>query len=205
MKISRMLSIVFSGLILAALVWYLQAVFLWDPLEGKEAHLGKIREALDLMAVEEASWKTEVIAVTKETDVSRERLWARWADLERWPEWSNPLHVSTRWLDTPGWRQGVRFEQTLDLGFPAGRTVSLETVWEVTPEKSAIWWKSAGGTKACHIWTFESLPGGRTRVTDVEVFHGNVVGFLKPFVGERWQRLFESSVDGLVRSAAKAN
>jgi uncharacterized membrane protein len=205
MKISHILSIVFSGLILAALAWYGQAVFLRDPLEGKEAYLGKVREALDLMAVEEATWKTEVIAVTRETDVARERLWARWADLERWPEWSKPLHIATRWLDTPGWRQGVRFEQTLDLGFPAGRTVSLETVWEVTPGKSAIWWKSAGGTKASHFWMFESLHGGRTRVTNVEVFHGSVVGYLKPFVGERWQRLFESSVDGLIRSAAKGD
>jgi len=49
MKISRVLSIGFSALILAALIWYGQAVFLRDPLEGKEAHLGKVRQALDLM------------------------------------------------------------------------------------------------------------------------------------------------------------
>jgi uncharacterized membrane protein len=205
MKTSRILSIVFSGLILGGLVWYCLAVFLRDPLEGKVAYLGKVREALDLMAVEKATWKTQVIAVARETDLPREKLWERWADVERWPEWSKPLHISARWLDAPGWRQGVRFEQTLDLGFPAGRTVSLETVWEVSPGQSAVWWKSAGGTKACHIWLFESLSGSRTRVTNVAVFHGTMVGLLNPLVGERWQRLFESSVEGLVRSAQKGN
>jgi hypothetical protein len=121
--------------------------------------------------------------------------------LEDWPQWSIPLHVSTRWIGEPGWRVGATFEQVLNLGFPLGQTVSPEIVGEVVVPESVSWWKGAKGIKSCHVWEFTALAADRTQITNTEVFHGVTIGLLKPLAARNWQRMFEASVVGLIERA----
>ena len=163
--------------------------------------MNTIQYALQKIGLEEPTWKTVVVSASKEVALQRQSLWDAWLKLEDWPEWSHPLHVSTRWIGEPGWKVGSTFEQVLDLGFPLGQTVSMETVGAVVDAESVSWWKEAKGIKSCHVWEFALLVPDRTQVTNTEVFHGVSVGLLKPLVARNWQRLFEASVAGLAQRA----
>jgi uncharacterized membrane protein len=188
-------------LVLVALAVYLFVGSAQDPLAGKEASLPDIEMALERVGVATPDWRTAVVAATREVDLPPDELWRTWTELEAWPEWSRPLHVSTRWLGDTRWQAGSWFEQKLALGFPVG-TLKLETrIGAVVPGESAMWWKVSKGMRACHLWRFEALPGGRTRIHNVEVFHGVPIAVVRPLVANRWQRYFEASVDGLVARA----
>jgi len=99
------------------------------------------------------------------------------------------------------YRVGRRFEQTLDLGFPLGKVISAETVGTVIPQEQVMWWKDEKGMKPCHLWKFESLGENRTRIINVEVFHGTLMGLIKPLIAGNWQRRFEQAVAGLITQA----
>jgi hypothetical protein len=160
--------------------------------------------ALQEIGVGRPSWQTVVVSAAQEAALPRQVLWDVWGQLADWPRWSVPLHVSTRWTGDPGWKVGATFEQVLDLGFPLGRTVSAETVGAVVAGERVSWWNDARGIRSCHVWDFASLAPDRTLVTDTEVFHGVVMGLLKPLAARRWQRLFASSVAGLVARGQQA-
>jgi len=166
--------------------------------------MNTIQYALQKIGLEQPSWQTVVVSASEEAGLPRQLLWETWMKLEQWPQWSTPLHVSTRWTGEPGWRVGATFEQVLDLGFPLGQTVSPETVGEVVEAESVSWWKDAKGIKSCHVWEFAALAPDRTRVTNTEVFHGVSIGLLKPLAARNWQRLFEASVTGLVQKAQQS-
>lgn len=160
--------------------------------------MNTIQYALQRIGVERPSWQTVVVSISREVALPRQLVWEAWIELEEWPQWSTPLHVSTRWISEPGWRVGAMFEQVLDLGFPLGQTVSPETVGAVVDAESVSWWKDAKGIKSCHVWEFAALSPNRTQITNTEVFHGVSIGLLKPLAARNWQRLFEASVAGLV-------
>jgi len=160
-----------------------------------------IQYALQKIGVERPSWQTIVVSASKEAPLQRHSLWDTWMKLEDWPHWSVPLHQSTRWIGDPGWRVGATFEQVLNLGFPLGQTVSPETVGAFVDGESVSWWKEANGIKSCHVWEFVALADDQTRVTNTEVFHGVVLGLVKPLAAGNWQRLFEASVAGLIGRA----
>lgn len=162
-----------------------------------------ITTALRKIEVEKPTWKTVIAAASQETDLPAAFLWKIWSQLETWPLWSKRLHIATRWVGKPAWEVGSTFEQNLDLGFPLGKMTSAETVRAVIPGESVVWWKAENGVKSCHIWQFETLRDNRTRITNVEVFHGTAIGLVKPFVAKRWQQLFEQSVAGLIQHAQK--
>jgi len=164
-----------------------------------------VRYAFDRIGLERPSWQTLIVSVTQDVELPAERLWATWSDLESWPRWSAPLHQATRWTGAPGWVPGATFEQTLQLGFPLGRSAYPVTVRAAEPGRMVSWWEAEGSVRSCHIWLFEELAPGRTRVTDTEVFEGLATGLLKPLLRPRWQRLFERSVDGLARAASSPN
>jgi hypothetical protein len=157
--------------------------------------------ALQKIGLERPSWQTIVVSASKEVPLLRQSLWDTWMKLEDWPHWSIPLHRSTRWIGEPGWRVGATFEQVLNLGFPLGQTVSLETVGGIVDAESVSWWKEAKGIRSCHVWEFTALADDRTRVTNTEVFHGVAIGLIKPLAAGNWQRLFEASLAGLIESA----
>lgn len=129
--------------------------------------------------------------------------WAAWSDLERWPAWS-PIHRSvTRVGDAP-LTVGGRFDQELGLGFPVGVQRERVTFDELEPNVRASWSGQKNGVRSCHVWRFEPMPRGGTRIHDVEVFAGTPIGQVKPLVGKRWNRLSLRSVDGLIAAAKGA-
>jgi hypothetical protein len=156
---------------------------------------------LEQIGVATPSWKTLVTAAGAVADQPTDRLWATWSDLPRWPEWSKPLHSAARWTHGESFVPGAQFEQVIHLGFPLGRTVAPETVKLAEAGRLACWVKDTNGVRSCHLWQFEPLPDGRTRVSNVEVFHGVPIGLIKPLVKARWRRLFQASVDNLIAVA----
>jgi len=162
-----------------------------------------IATALQKIGVEKPSWKTVIAAASQEVAIPQATLWDTWSRLEEWSLWSKPLHVATRWVGKPGWESGARFEQDLNLGFPVGKTTSAEIVGAFVPGESIMWWKDEKGVRSCHIWQFERVSDSRTRITNVEVFHGIAMGLVKPLVANQWQKLFEQSVAGLIQHAQK--
>ncbi|HEX3054263.1 MAG TPA: SRPBCC family protein [Aggregatilineaceae bacterium] len=161
-----------------------------------------VKTALQQIGLEKATWKTVVVSASQEVDLPRAILWETWARLEAWPNWSKPLHLAARWSGPAGWVAGATFEQELNLGFPVGKMTSAETVGAVVPEEQVMWSKDEKGIKSCHIWRFETVSANRTRVSNVEVFHGTLMGLVKPLVANRWQQYFEQAVKGLAALAA---
>jgi len=156
-----------------------------------------IQQALPPLNIVQPNWKTLAVSASREVDIPRERIWEAWTQLERWPQWS-ALHTSARWLKGNQWQAGAQFEQTLNLGFPLGSMTMTETVGSITPGQRVSWWKDEKGVRSNHVWTFETLADGRTRITNLEIFHGASIGLIKPLVARRWQRLFEDSVNRLI-------
>jgi hypothetical protein len=180
---------------------YGRVIMVRNTLSGKEVEMDAVGFALKKIGVNKPTWQTIVVGTSREVDVPPAAIWKLWSQLEMWPTWSKPLHNAARWTGSGGWEVGSRFEQDLNLGFPLGAKTSAETVGEIIPGEQVIWWKDENGVKSCHVWSFEALADGRTKVTDVEVFHGVPMGLVKPLVAGDWQRKFEASVEGLVAKA----
>ncbi|MCI0712677.1 MAG: SRPBCC family protein [Chloroflexi bacterium] len=157
------------------------------------------RAVLNEMGVDEPTWKTLVVYASEETDRPREELWEMWTRLENWPDYS-PLFAGTRWIGEPGWKVGATFEQELILGFPVGAMRSKETVDELEAGRRVGWSKDQKGIKSKHVWLFEELSDGGTRITNLEVFHGTAIGLIKPLVKDRWKRLFKATVEGIINA-----
>lgn len=186
-------------------VAYGAAIVFNDTTSGKESEAETIDLAFQNIGIQEPTWQTVVVAASSETDLPGEAVRETWSKLENWPTWSNPLHVSARWLGEAGWEQGAEFEQVLTLGPPLGAITAQEKVSAIVPGERAMWCKDENGVKSCHIWQFESLSDGRTRVTKVEVLHGSAMGLVKPLVADNWQQMFEASVEGLIQQAGETS
>ena len=159
--------------------------------------------ALRPLGVSEPSWQTLVIYAARDIELPREQVFDSWSKLDAWASWARPLVVQARWLDTPGWRVGARFEQTLDLGFPLDRLRRLETVTAADPGRLVSWSQEESGVRTNHVWSFEDLPNGGTRIVDFEIFQGVLAGFGRPLVERRWQQRFDDALTGLVAYARK--
>jgi len=159
------------------------------------------QNALQQMGIKRPNWQTLIASASKEVKLPRQVLWETWTKLEDWSHWSNPLHVATRWVGEPGWKVGAQFEQDLNLGFPLNTKTSVETVGEIVPGESVNWWKEEDGIKYHYFWLFEDLPTGETQVTITAIFHGKAIGYCKPLVDYIWQKMFEASLEGLIRQA----
>lgn len=172
------------------------SVFRSQPLSDEQ---NEVWYALKKIGVEQPSWKTLIVTVSRETNITPDTLWRIWCNIEDWNVWSRPLHDSAYWTKGNVWSVGTTFTQILELGFPLGKTISLETVGEVNSKKYVSWWKDERGVASCHIWKFERLPNGNTMVSNTEVFHGFVIGLMKPLIGKNWEEKFLHSVDGLIQ------
>jgi hypothetical protein len=189
--------------VLVVLLGALAAVILGGKPEAAVARNPLVGAGLQPIGVAAPSWQTVVILSSRDVDLPAAKLWAAWERLETWPSWAVPLVIDAKWIDAPGWRAGARFEQTLDLGFPLQRLQTTETVGIATPGRLVSWWKDLGGIKSNHIWSFEELPNGGSRVVDLEIFHGVLVGLARPLVEERWQHRFDAALDGLILAARR--
>jgi uncharacterized membrane protein len=164
-----------------------------------------VKGALGRMGMRSPNMATLVVSASATTSLPTQQLWNTWAQLERWPSWSQSLYCSARWLEKRDWEVGAKFEQVINYGFPLGKAVSLDVVKEVNPGQSVSWWKSANGVKSCHIWFFEPTREGGTRVTKTEVFVGPVIWLSKPLLKKRLQASFQACVEGLIKAAERGD
>jgi hypothetical protein len=148
-------------------------------------------------------WKTLVVAGSGASKALDAELWAVWSDLERWSAWS-PIHRSVTVVDATALSVRGSFDQELALGFPVGVQRERATFDEFEPSVRASWSGDKNGARSCHVWRFEPMPGGGTRIHNVEIFFGTTIGLVKALVGKRWNHLFQRSVDGLIAATTAA-
>lgn len=191
-------------ILLAGIVGYGAMILVTNPHVKDITAVSAIKTALRNLGVEKPAWRTLIISASQDLNVPLESIWENWSHLETWADWARDTHLSARWQGEAGWTKGARFEQVVQLGFPAGTRRSVETVEEVEPMRRVRWCRKGGGVRACHIWTFALLPNGRTRVTNTEVFHGTLIGLIKPLVAAHWESRFNASITGLAQAARRA-
>ncbi len=163
-----------------------------------------IKGALGRLGMTQPHVGTLMISASTKTKAAPEDVWRTWSEIENWPKWGNPFIVNSRWLERREWEVGAKFEQAHQWGFPFFHTVSIDIVKEVNPGQSVSWWKSAKGIRSCHIWFFEPLREGGTRIVKTEVFVGFSIWLFKPLLKKKWSKFFQDTVNGLARSAERA-
>ena len=124
----------------------------------------------------------------------RSAIWEVLNDVERWPDWS-PLHASTRWVVGESLAISSKFEQTLQLGFPAGESTETVTLAFAEEGRHAGWEGEKGGIRSCHIWVLLERSDGGAEVINVEAFSGWPIALIKPLVARRWRRQFQTAAD----------
>jgi len=162
-----------------------------------------VKGALGRLGMMHPNPATLMVTASVKTKATPEAVWQTWSQIEKWSAWGAPLIGSARWLEGREWEVGTKIEHINTWGFPFGRTVSIDTVREVNPGQSVSWWKSAKGIKSCHIWFFEPLREGGTRITKTEVFVGFTIMLNKPVIKKKWQGLFQQAVEGLARAVER--
>ncbi|MBI4810435.1 MAG: hypothetical protein HY800_03150, partial [Ignavibacteriales bacterium] len=166
-----MLKLLFWIILIAVII--LGGLFLYSfiqpPAEGKTPDESKaIKIVLQNMKSAEPNWQTIVVVASREVNLQKSTVWNTWINMNDWKRWAPQLVVSAEWIGSPGWIAGASFEQVLNLGFPLFKTTSTETVSTVSPERSVCWEKNTGSLQTCHLWMFEDVPNGKTRVINVE-------------------------------------
>ena len=162
-----------------------------------------VKGALGRLGMMHPNPATLMITASTTTKASPEAVWETWSQIEKWSGWGKPLIANARWLEGRNWEVGTKIEVINLLGFPFGRTVSIDTIKEVNPGQSVSWWKTAKGIKSCHIWFFEPLREGGTRIVKTEVFVGLTIFVNKPVVKKKWRALFQEAVDGLAKAVER--
>jgi hypothetical protein len=188
-----------SLILLAGIVGYGAMIFVTNPHIKDINAVSAIKTALRNLGVEKPAWRTLIVSASQDLNLPLESIWETWSDLESWKDWSKATHLSARWVGEAGWQAGARFEQVVDLGFPTGVRRTVETVEDVQPMRHARWCKTSL-VRACHVWSFAPLPNGRIRVTNTEVYHGTLIGLIKPIVAAAWEKKFAASISGLAKA-----
>jgi uncharacterized protein YndB with AHSA1/START domain len=203
MRTIRILLGLFSTVAIVAMLWYAYEVFGTDPLAEKEEYRQYIGLGLKALNASEAGWQTMVIASTREVDASRDKVWDMWRKVEKWPTWS-PYHLNVFWRGEPEWKVGGTFEEVTRVGWPYETVQGVERIdLSFAPDRAA-YVREDGSPPSYRFWRFEYFPGGRTKITTVEVLHSNEIGFLRPLIEKRWQANLDRSMDGLVRYVEQA-
>jgi hypothetical protein len=190
-----------SLILLAGIVGYGAMIFVTNPHVKDITAVSSIKTALRNLGVEKPAWRTLIVSASQDLTIPQEAIWEAWSDLDHWGDWAPETHSSARWVGEGGWQVGARFEQVVKMGFPAGTRRSVETVEDVEPMRRVRWCNSGIGMRACHVWSFTVLPNGRTRVTNTEVYHGTLIGLIKPIVAGHWEKKFNAAVSGLAKAA----
>ncbi|MEL6537099.1 MAG: SRPBCC family protein [Bacteroidota bacterium] len=187
--------IILSGIALVALIYILFAAR-YDTFSNKTFARQLAKEAMSKIGLDEQGWKTALVASETVVNATPEVVWQYWSQIERWPEWSTELHQSAKFTSDTQWEEGSTFEQALDLGM-AGKVTGNETVKFVEPASKIMWWKEENGMKSCHIWVFERLDADKTKIINVEVFDGTIIGIMKPILIPDWQKKFDAGLINL--------
>jgi hypothetical protein len=199
MKTFRLFLGLVSTVLLIAMIWYAYAVYLSDPLADTDEYQAYIAQGLRAMEVPEPGWEVMVLAGSREVNDTREKIWEKWSQLQKWSDWGSPLVFYTVWRSEPDWKAGSKFEIVYELGWPLERTQTVQKIDQAVAPDRASYVSTEGPYKSYQIWKFEFQAGGTTRITSVEVLYGQNVGYLRPFVQKKWQKLYDQSLDGLVR------
>jgi uncharacterized membrane protein len=123
-----------------------------------------------------------------------ERVWAIFADVERWHEWTASITSVTR-LDEGPFGVGSR-ARVLQ---PRIRPAMFE-VTEFNPGRNFMWKTTNGGVSALANHLVESVPGG-TRVTISIDFRGFPLIFLGWWVRRLTNKYFILETEGLKRAS----
>jgi hypothetical protein len=137
------------------------------------------------------------IDTTIEIDAPIEKVWAEFADFERWPEW-NPFIVELGGEVAAGGRLDVRMQP------PGGKAMTFRPeVLEFAPERELRWLGRVllpGVFDGEHRFRLESVGDDRTRFTQSEKFRGVLAGLLmRGKMLERTARGFEAMNQALKR------
>jgi hypothetical protein len=195
-----MISLIF----LAGIVGYGAMILVTNPHVKDISAVSSIKTALRNLGVEKPAWRTLIVSASQDLNIQQEAIWEAWSNLESWGKWAQETHSSARWVGAGGWQAGARFEEVVNLGFPGGTRRAVETVEDVEPMRRVRWCNSRIGMRTCHVWSFTVLPNGRTRVTNTEVYHGTLIGLIKPIVAGHWEKKCNAAVSGLARAAKPA-
>ena len=121
--------------------------------------------------------KSVVVQTSLTIDASPDRVWAVFADLERWGEW-NPVCSNATAVSGQLWKPGAVFRFTIK---PWWRAITFQaTVIESSPPSRVLWLGKGGGIYGQQTFTFEPDDGG-ARVTSYEVFSGPMLGLMPLF------------------------
>ncbi len=197
MRIFRLFLGLLSTVAIVAMLWYAYEVFGTDPLADKEEYRQYVGPGLKALNVSETGWQTMVIASTREIDAPRDRVWEIWSKVEKWTDWS-AVHLNSSWKGDPEWKVGGSFEEVVRVGWPYETLHAVDRIILVFVPDRAAYVREEGTPPSYCFWRFEYIPGGRTKVTAVEVFHSNEIGFLRPLIEKRWQTYLDGSMNGLV-------
>jgi hypothetical protein len=203
MRTIRLLLGLLSTFAIVAMLWYAYEVFGTDPLADKDAYRQYVGVGLKALNASDVGWQTMVIASTREAEASRDKVWDLWRKVEKWPTWS-AYHLNAFWRGEPEWRVGSTFEEVTRVGWPYETVRGVERIDLSFAPDRAGYVREEGGPPSYRFWRFEYFPGGKTRITTVEVLHGNEIGFLRPLIEKRWQTNLDRSLDGLVRYVEQA-
>jgi hypothetical protein len=198
MKFFRLTLGLISTAAIAGMLYYAYLVFLSDPLANKEEYQSYVTQGLKVLDVGEADWQVLVIGGTREVEGNREKVWEAFSRLEKWGEWGSPMIRSAYWRGEAEWKKGAMFVEDLYLGWPLELFTATEKVEQVLKSDRLTYSRTGGSVRSAHLWRFEFQPGGRTKITSVEVMYGSDIGYLRPIVEKRWQRFSDIALDGLV-------
>lgn len=127
---------------------------------------------------------------TIDIDASVDKVWATFAEFDRWPEW-NPFVVELK----GSFRVGDRLEARIQP--PGGRPMTFKPeVLVYEPERELRWVGHVlvpGVFDGEHSFRFDSIGEDRTRLTQSEIFRGALVWLLMGKKGlDRTVRGFEA-------------
>ncbi len=168
----------------------------YDTFSDKPFAAQLAEEAMLKAEIPKQGWTTALVASEIVVNATPEEVWQVWSQIEQWPEWSSELHNSAKFTSDNKWEVGSTFEQNINLGM-AGTVTSYETLKVVDQGKKVMWWKDKEGIKSCHTWVFENAGVGKTKITNIEVFDGTIIGLMKPILISDWQKKFDSSLVNL--------
>jgi hypothetical protein len=203
MRTFRLLLGLLSTVAILAMLWYAYEVFGTDPLADREEFRQYVAQGLKALNASEPGWRTMVIGSTGEVEAPRDKVWEIWHKVEKWTDWS-PYHLNTFWKGDPEWKVGGKFEEVMRVGWPYETLRAVERIDLVFVPDRAAYVREEGSPASYRFWRFEYLPGGKTKVTVVEVLNSNEVGFLRPLIEKRWQQNLEASLRGFVAYVQRA-
>lgn len=151
------------------------------------------RSASPEAASSEVSWETQHSVVA---DADRETVWAYHSDVENWARFEGDA-VESITLDSP-FQAGTIGTTKM----PNQEPVRWRLVEVEPPERTVIEMEVPDAVVRT-IWTFEALPGERTRLTQQMMVEGPGAEALVPFMEEHFAKNMEEGMERIAEEIAR--